>query len=86
MKRKINIGVIDTSLSLSEMRKIMAGSGPGAPGGGGSGGGQECNCLYCELQNGGLEMFYSSGCDDPPNWACRYYTGDWFATGSYGIC
>jgi hypothetical protein len=81
-RKKLNIDIMNSSLKRSELREITAGCGSS----GGSGGGQECNCLYCELQNGGLEMFYSSGCDDPPNWACRFYTGDWFATGSYGIC
>jgi len=82
-RKKINIGAISKTLSRSEMRKIMAGSGGSGGGGDGTG---TCNCLYCILSNGGLETFYSSGCDDPPDWACYFYTGDWGATGSYGIC
>lgn len=45
MKRKMNIGAIDTSLSRSEMREIMAGSG-----GGGVGPGDGCSSCSCNYQ------------------------------------
>jgi len=83
-RKKLNIDIMNSSLKRSELREITAGCG--SSGGGSGGGNQSCNCLYCQLPNGGLITYYSSGCDDPPNWTCRFYTGNIFATGSYGIC
>jgi hypothetical protein len=80
----MNIGVIGTSLSRSEMRKIMAGSGPGALGGGGSGGScSTTNTAFCFCGNGSIEEH----CALPtgaPNYHCNCY-GSYIVGANWGI-
>jgi len=76
MKKKMNIGVMGTSLSRGEMKKIMAGSGGNA----------SCNCVMCELNNGGFETYPANCWFFDPSTVCNYWSGDIWATGTYGIC
>jgi hypothetical protein len=53
--KKLNFKIIKNALSRIEMKKIMAGSDSGNPGGGGSGGSGGCSVLiYCLNQYGNV--------------------------------
>ena len=70
---KLRFAGIENSLSRNEMKKIMAGS-------------SQCNCLYCELSNGGVNTYATNCSSNYPSAYCAWFTGDIFASGSYGIC
>lgn len=74
-KKKVSFNNIKDVLSRTEMKNIMAGSGT-----------QQCNCLYCEMSNGGLNLYASSCSASYPTAYCIWFTGDIGASGSYGIC
>lgn len=64
-RKKLIFDAIKTSLSRSELRKIMAGSGPGNPGGGSGGGSGNCylgcSCnLGCQSAPSGMQGY--TGC------------------------
>lgn len=88
MKKKMSINVIGTSISRNDMKKIMAGSGPGDPGGGGSGGScEETNAVFCRCTWDGQVLSACASFDgsSPYNKCAQLVCGGMVYSASWGI-